>query len=104
MLERYNQLNIPKSMRVPRETLSNGATVFEEFVIVRKGQEFKAYSSHCTHLGCKINKTEGQEFVCPCHGSRYNLDGIPVKGPARKPLKELHFETLDSELVVKLEN
>ncbi len=39
----------------------------------------------CTHLGCVPNRTEDGWF-CPCHGSRYDLSGRVVKGPAPRNL------------------
>lgn len=44
-----------------------------------------AISMVCTHLGC-IVKPEGGEFHCPCHGSRFRLDGTVTKGPASTSL------------------
>jgi Rieske Fe-S protein len=38
-------------------------------------------------LGCKIDKLEGDRFVCPCHGSEYDLNGKVIKGPAYKNLE-----------------
>lgn len=41
----------------------------------------------CTHLGC-IPKWQGARgrFECPCHGSKYELDGKWIEGPAPRSL------------------
>lgn len=37
----------------------------------------------CTHAGClvKWNKNNNN-FVCPCHGSRFDVEGNVITGPA----------------------
>ncbi len=45
-----------------------------------------AISAVCTHLGCIVGKEERQ-FVCPCHGSYYDLSGKVKSGPAPKNLQ-----------------
>jgi cytochrome b6-f complex iron-sulfur subunit len=47
-----------------------------------------AVSTVCTHLGCVV-KRDGAAFSCPCHGSRFALDGTVEKGPAPAPLRWL---------------
>ena len=39
----------------------------------------------CTHLGC-LPPWRNIEFACPCHGSRYTLDGDWLGGPAPRGL------------------
>ncbi|MCY4009681.1 MAG: ubiquinol-cytochrome c reductase iron-sulfur subunit [Anaerolineaceae bacterium] len=41
----------------------------------------------CTHLGC-LPKWQGARgrFECPCHGSKYELDGTWIEGPAPRSL------------------
>jgi cytochrome b6-f complex iron-sulfur subunit len=47
--------------------------------------DFVAYSAICTHQGCTVAPGNG-ELDCPCHGSRYDLGGAVIQGPAKEPL------------------
>lgn len=48
---------------------------------------FVALYGVCTHLGClpKWVDTNGR-FECPCHGSKYQIDGTYIEGPAPRSL------------------
>lgn len=45
-------------------------------------------SMRCTHLGClvRFNGAE-RSWDCPCHGSRFAVDGTVLEGPAVRPLE-----------------
>ncbi len=49
---------------------------------------FYALAAVCTHLGC-TPRLEGNQFVCPCHGSRFGLNGDVLAGPAKRPLDRI---------------
>ncbi len=46
-----------------------------------------AVSPTCTHLGCRVSfNTAERSWDCPCHGSRFDVDGHVLQGPAVKDL------------------
>jgi len=62
---------------------------------------FIAVDLKCTHRGCDVNyDSDGKKFVCPCHGSEYDLYGRNTKGPAQKPLNYYHAELKGDEVNV----
>ncbi|HTL28302.1 MAG TPA: Rieske 2Fe-2S domain-containing protein [Tepidisphaeraceae bacterium] len=44
-----------------------------------------ALSTKCTHKNCNVLLKE-QTIACKCHGSRFDNDGKPTKGPAKAAL------------------
>ena len=52
--------------------------------------ELHEVSARCTHLGCLVafNNAE-RSWDCPCHGSRFGVDGSVLRGPAVRPLRKL---------------
>jgi glycine/D-amino acid oxidase-like deaminating enzyme/nitrite reductase/ring-hydroxylating ferredoxin subunit len=50
-----------------------------------------AVSMRCTHLGClvRFNAAESS-WDCSCHGSRFDVDGAVLEGPAVDPLPPAH--------------
>jgi cytochrome b6-f complex iron-sulfur subunit len=54
-------------------------------IVVRSGGKIYATSALCTHQACAM-KLVGQQLRCPCHGSRFDLRGNVIKGPATESL------------------
>ncbi|WP_420645488.1 ubiquinol-cytochrome c reductase iron-sulfur subunit [Candidatus Leptofilum sp.] len=52
----------------------------------------------CTHLGCIYTWTAANNrFECPCHGSKYRLDGRRIESPAPRSLDRFRMEFLDAD-------
>ncbi len=51
-------------------------------------------SAVCPHLGGLVRwNAEGRTWDCPCHGSRFAIDGTVINGPANTPLAKVEWET-----------
>jgi len=48
---------------------------------------FLALARECTHLGCTVTwSRDDNSFLCPCHGSAFNLQGDVLTPPAPRSL------------------
>lgn len=55
--------------------------------IVSSPEGIAVLSAVCSHLGCLVNyRKETREFVCPCHGGKYDIAGKNIAGPPPMPL------------------
>ncbi|WP_432585109.1 FAD-dependent oxidoreductase [Streptomyces sp. HD1123-B1] len=52
--------------------------------------ETHTLSARCPHLGCLVRFNNAERtWECPCHGSRFAVDGTVLQGPAVRPLKRI---------------
>jgi Rieske Fe-S protein len=68
-----------------RLSVTNNTGVFYPLLVNRgAGNQFFTLSTRCTHQGCVVPpfSTAAGASVCPCHGSRYAIDGTVIGGPA----------------------
>jgi cytochrome b6-f complex iron-sulfur subunit len=102
----------PKVLFEPPTTFKAGSPADYPDGTVRFNREQKAYiiggsggvyalTAVCTHLGC-ITRFRSDENViaCPCHGSRFDLEGNVVHGPAPRPLPWLEVRPDPSGILV----
>lgn len=74
-------------------TIPPGASYYGKYYLYRKGDDVKAFSTVCTHAGCRIGLDGGGHLQCGCHGSRFDAaSGLPLKGPALRPLRQLNCQ------------
>ena len=67
---------------------SNQGVLYPLLVNRGTGNQFFTVSTRCTHQGCVVPtfSTAAGAIVCPCHGSRYSIDGTVIGGPATASL------------------
>ncbi len=79
----------------PPEAIAVGEVITNELYhayVIHGADGFRALSSVCTHLGCVTRHQPGSDVIsCPCHGSRFALDGSVLAGPAPSPLPSLQM-------------
>ena len=79
-------------------------------VYLRRVDETKveALNVTCPHAGCPVEfKTDTQSFLCPCHDSRFNLDGTlaSTNSPSPRAMDTLEVEIRNgSEVWVSYRN
>ena len=60
-----------------------------------------AISAVCTHLGCVVQRQGAEGYFCPCHGSRFDREGLPTAGGAAGTLHYLELSLgADGQLIV----
>ena len=87
---------LTKTADVP---VGSGVIVGKTVVTQPTAGDFKAFSAVCTHSGCLVNKIADGTIDCPCHGSKFSLDGAVVDGPAKKPLEPITVRVQGDSIV-----
>jgi cytochrome b6-f complex iron-sulfur subunit len=77
--------NVGKPDRYPQGSVT--ADPKTGIYIVHGPDGFYALSAVCTHLGClTVWAPEQNRIACPCHGSKFSIEGAKLEGPAPRPL------------------
>jgi cytochrome b6-f complex iron-sulfur subunit len=94
---------------VPRSGVKKSELVYSVSGKERKARVFIVSSSGnltvlsavCSHLGCLVNyRKESKEFLCPCHGGKYNITGRNIAGPPPAPLTSYPVEVKNGMVMV----
>src|SRR5512143_992496 len=82
-------------------TLALVQTTGGDVLVARTAADtFVALSAGCTHQACEITGFSGQDYVCPCHGSRFDSSGRVVNGPAVTPLPQFQTQFNNDVLTI----
>jgi menaquinol-cytochrome c reductase iron-sulfur subunit len=70
--------------------------------LVRSGQSVRVIDAACPHSGCAVDwNAEALEFRCPCHKSRFSLEGARLSGPSPRGLDPQSAEVRDGRVLVR---
>jgi len=106
-------LRLPESlgpvelMEVPLEELADGYGYWGEhrgrqIVVVKLGDEIRAFDGTCPHLGCIVRwDSAAKGFQCPCHDAKFDDLGNPIAGPVNIPLRRVEYVVEDSVLKIR---
>jgi len=79
-------------------------TVNREVVfLIKSNDQVTALSSTCTHLGCRVAwDAEAALLKCPCHGGRFDRNGVVKAGPPPAPLAKFPTRIESGQVMVEL--
>ena len=70
-----------------------GKVAFGGYAAKDAAGTLNVFAVNCSHLGCSVAWTPSDSlFECPCHGSRFHIDGSVAHGPAVYPLSHLEWK------------
>ena len=91
----YSIPHKPRIVKISPPLPAGGFHLGLDFILFDSGDDAWALSRKCTHLGCTINFHEKDNILeCPCHQSRFSMEGAVLHGPAKKPLPRYRVEKL----------
>lgn len=72
-----------------------------DLFLIKQGQsKYRAMLMQCTHQDVGLS-ANNNGLYCPSHGSRFNLNGEVLEGPALKPLKNFPVKVQNNKIVIK---
>jgi Rieske Fe-S protein len=106
-LNLYHAEAVQNKVTIPVNLLSNDNVLITrmknldyDIAIVKKStQQFDALKLICTHANNELQFT-GKNFLCPLHGSTFDIHGMVTKGPAENQLTKFRTELVDENLIV----
>jgi cytochrome b6-f complex iron-sulfur subunit len=71
------------------------------FILCTGQSTYIALSQICTHAGCTVDfNSSSKQFVCPCHGGTYNINGKVISGPPPAPLGQYQVTVSGTTLTI----
>ena len=72
------------------------------YVVKKSDSDVTVFSTVCTHLGCAVHWDETKkEFLCPCHGGVYDVEGKVLAGPPPRSLDRLTVKIENGQIFIQ---
>lgn len=96
---------VPDGTKVAKSDVPEGGGIVLEdadYVVTQPSKGvYKAFTKRCTHQGNPLGSIEGNNILCPFHGSKFSItDGSVTAPPATKALQEYKVVEAGSDIVV----
>ena len=77
-----------------------------KILLIRDSQDsVKAFASACTHRQVTLKYNHKKRRIdCPAHGSRFDLEGSVLRGPAKYPLRTYHTGLQENRIIITFEH
>jgi menaquinol-cytochrome c reductase iron-sulfur subunit len=70
--------------------------------VVKLNGKTSVFSNVCTHMNCPVHWDDTlRQFLCPCHGGLYDINGQNVGGPPPLPLPQYVYRIDGTTLYVE---
>jgi 3-phenylpropionate/trans-cinnamate dioxygenase ferredoxin subunit len=104
--ERDGLVPVARQSDVPNDEIRGFDIGNVRIALANAGGKLYAFRDECSHDDCPLSSEghiEGEELICDCHGSAFDLaSGEPTTPPANRPLETYIVEVRGDDVVVKL--
>lgn len=105
--EKIRELNSYVAIGPVDKFAAGSVTTFEKehiHLVRLEDGGFLALSRACSHLRCSVPWVESaQQFICPCHRSKYDIKGDLLSPPASRGLDIHNLKIKNKQVWVSLE-
>jgi menaquinol-cytochrome c reductase iron-sulfur subunit len=106
-LSEFSSLTEPVMRTIKIEQVDGWRKAISEkavYITKDKQGQLRVLTSVCPHLGCTVpwNKEKSQ-FVCPCHGGTFTMDGTRVGGPSLRGMDTLETSVEGGQIMVQFQ-
>ncbi len=97
-------ISVPRAIfeREDFQLVRAGGLDFDIGVRKQTDGTYLALLLRCTHASNRL-ATSGNLYTCTLHGSKYDLDGNVVQGPAQDPLRVFPTSLTETHIIISIE-